>query len=198
MAIEEISSKDPILADIIARYHGESLSSRGDLFYTLCRSIVGQQISSKAAESIWLRIVDYLGQDPCPDSISACDFNELKSCGLSSSKTKYLFGLAEAFTGEYGVLDWFSMPEKEVRERLLELKGISPWTVDMILIFTFLKQDIFPIGDIGVVRGIEKLYNGSAEMSKQELLKQAELWRPWRTVATWYMWRYQDSEPVEY
>jgi DNA-3-methyladenine glycosylase II len=196
-AKQELSAVDPVLAGFISRYDGEVLATRGDLFFTLLRSIVGQQISGKAAAAIWDRVVSLVGE-VTPHHVLAHPFDELRECGLSNSKTRYIVGISEAFQAGFGERRWEDLSDEQVVAKLCELKGVGVWTAEMILIFTFLRPDVFPVGDLGVVRGIERLYNDGEELTKAELLDLSEGWRPWRTVATWYLWRSLDAEPVEY
>ncbi len=196
-AKQQLSAVDSVLAGFISRYDGEVLVTRGDLFFTLLRSIVGQQISGKAAAAIWDRVVSLVGE-VTPQHVLAHPFDELRACGLSNSKTHYIVGISEAFQSGFAERAWDDLSDEQVVAKLCELKGVGVWTAEMILIFTFLRPDVFPVGDLGVVRGIEGLYNDGEELTKAELLDLAEGWRPWRTVATWYLWRSLDSEPVEY
>ena len=195
-AKKELSNNDIILSKIIHKYDDLELISRGDIFFTLIRSIIGQQISVKAASTVWSRFTKKVGKI-IPENILSISFEDLRSCGLSQKKTEYVIGISESWH-EYSLFDWNKMDDEEVIEKLIKLRGVGKWTAEMILIFTLLRPDVFPIGDIGMIRGIEKSYNSGVRMSNDELYALSEKWKPWRTVACCYMWRTVDPEPVEY
>lgn len=192
-----LSAADSNLARVIEEREEPSLSSRGDLFATLIKSIVGQQISTKAAATIWARLCELLGT-VTDESILARTHEELRSVGLSNRKAEYVAGIAQAWSDELHTKDWGSMSDEEVVESLIALRGVGRWTAEMILIFSLLRPDVFPIDDLGVVRGMEKVYNSSEPLSKPELNRIAEAWKPYRTLGSWYMWRAIDPEPIEY
>ena len=196
-ACAELCVKDPVLAKVIKKYPEPILTSKGDLFSTLIRSIVGQQISVLAADAIWGRFIALVGE-VSPEPILKPTPEMLKNCGLTSRKVEYIRGISETWTREYAGLDWDILSDDEVKRKLIALRGVGPWTAEMILMFSLLRPDIFPIDDIGAIRAIENIYNGGEVMSKEELLDQANNWAPWRTVATWFLWRTIDDEPVEY
>ena len=195
-AKKELSDNDIILSRIINKFDDLELISRGDIFFTLIRSIIGQQISVKAASTVWSRFTERVG-NITPENILSVDFEELRSCGLSQRKAEYVIGISESWH-EYRSFDWEEMDDGEIIEKLIKLRGVGKWTAEMILIFTLLRPDVFPIGDIGMIRGIEKTYNSGVKMSNDELYAISEKWKPWRTVACCYMWRTVDPEPVEY
>ena len=196
-ACAELCVKDPVLAKVIKKYPGPILTSKGDLFSTLIRSIVGQQISVLAADAVWGRFSALVGEIS-PKLILKQTPEALKNSGLSARKVEYIRGISETWTKEYAEIDWEILSDDEVKRKLIALRGVGPWTAEMILIFSLLRPDIFPIDDIGAIRAIENIYNGGEVMSKEDLLDQAENWAPWRTVATWFLWRTIDDEPVEY
>ena len=195
-AKKELSDNDIILSRIINKFDDLELISRGDIFFTLIRSIIGQQISVKAASTVWSRFTERVG-NITPENIISVDLEELRSCGLSQKKAEYVTGISESWH-EYSSFDWDEMDDGEIIEKLVKLRGVGKWTAEMILIFTLLRPDVFPIGDIGMIRGIEKTYNSGVKMSNDELYAISEKWKPWRTVACCYMWRTVDPEPVEY
>ena len=195
-AKKELSRKDNVLHEIINQFDDLELVSRGDLFYTLIRSVIGQQISVKAASTVWSRFCERIG-DIEPDNILSADIEELRSCGLSQRKAEYVTGISESWS-DYDSLEWKEMSDEEIIQELIKLTGVGKWTAEMILIFTMLRPDVFPIGDIGMIRGIEKSYNSGERMSREELYAVSEKWKPWRTVACCFMWRTVDPEPVEY
>jgi len=196
-ACAELCVKDPVLAKVIKKYPEPILTSKGDLFSTLIRSIVGQQISVLAADAIWGRFIALVGE-VSPEPILKPTPEMLKNCGLTSRKVEYIRGISETWTREYAGLDWDILSDDEVKRKLIALRGVGPWTAEMILMFSLLRPDIFPIDDIGAIRAIENIYNRGEVMTKDELLDQANIWAPWRTVATWFLWRTIDDEPVEY
>ena len=196
-ACAELCVKDPVLAKVIKKFPGPILTSKGDLFSTLIRSIVGQQISVLAADAVWGRFSALVGEIS-PKLILKQTPEALKNSGLSARKVEYIRGISETWTKEYAEIDWGILSDDQVKRKLIALRGVGPWTAEMILMFSLLRPDIFPIDDIGAIRAIENIYNGGEVMSKEDLLDQAENWAPWRTVATWFLWRTIDDEPVEY
>ena len=184
----DLSATDSALAEVIARNGKPALSSKGDLFLSLVSAIVSQQISTAAARTIWGRFEDLVGEVK-PKSVLSRSHEELRGCGLSGRKAEYILGIAEAWQSGYADIDWDEMSDVEVMAALIKLRGVGTWTVEMILIFTLLRPDVFPVGDIGVVRAVERLYSEGERMSNDELIAKSQDWRPWRTVATWYLWR---------
>ena len=193
----ELANKDVLLKSLIEEFEEPRLSSRGDLFATLIKSIVGQQISVIAASAVWSRLFDLVGEVN-PESILAKTHEELRQVGLSNRKVEYIVGIAEAWTEGLGEIDWEQMSDEEVVQELVKLRGVGRWTVQMLLIFALLRQDVFPIDDIGLIRGMEKLYNSGNPLETTELYEISEKWMPYRTMGVWYIWRSIDPEPVEY
>jgi len=193
----ELANKDVLLKSLIEEFEEPRLSSRGDLFATLIKSIVGQQISVIAASAVWSRLFDLVGEVN-PESILAKTHEELRQVGLSNRKVEYIVGIAEAWTEGLGEIDWEQMSDEEVVQELVKLRGVGRWTVQMLLIFALLRQDVFPIDDIGLIRGMEKLYNSGNPLETSELYEISEKWIPYRTMGVWYIWRSIDPEPVEY
>jgi DNA-3-methyladenine glycosylase II len=189
----DLSAADSTLAKVIARNEEAILYSKGDLFLNLVSAIVGQQISTAAARTIWGRFEGLVGKVN-PKSVLSRSQEELRGCGLSGRKAEYILGIAEAWQSGYADIDWDEMSDVEVMAALIKLRGVGTWTVEMILIFTLLRPDVFPVGDIGVVRAVERLYSEGERMSNDELIAKSQDWRPWRTVATWYLWRSIDPE----
>ena len=187
---------DPVLAAVIDAHEEPPLRSKLNVFETLVHSIVGQQISAKAADAVWGRFVALVGE-VTPEAIAAHVPDALRGVGLSGRKVEYILGLA---TESSWVANhpWMECSDEEVSERLLALRGVGPWTVQMVLIFSLLRPDILPLGDIGVVRAVEQLYAGGSRLQKDEVAAIAESWAPYRSVGTWYLWRHLDAEPVEY
>jgi|TARA_B100001094_G_scaffold315690_1_gene355966 DNA-3-methyladenine glycosylase II len=196
-AVEHLKSADPILSGIIDENLRPFLSPNGNVGNTLIKSIVGQQISVKAADSVWRKMSGLLGA-VIPENIVLYDFQDLRECGLSMRKSEYILDFSRLWVDSLSDLDWFSMDGANVRSRLLELRGVGPWTVDMVMIFALGQPDILPLGDIGLIRAIEKTYAGGSNLGVEEILDISSGWSPYRTVATWYLWRVVDPEPVNY
>ena len=189
---------DPILGNLIRAAGGSVLRSRNDAFFSLSRSIVGQQISVRAAEAVWQKLIAHVGA-MTPSAVARKTEDALHDCGLSRPKARYLLSLAEHFTE--GALDpesWHRMDDDVVIERLVQVKGIGRWTAEMFLIFHLLRPDVLPVGDIGIQRAIAKHFNDGIRPSPDDMASIAEPWRPWRSVASWYLWRSLDAVPVEY
>ena len=141
--------KDDHLGPLVKEFSKEGLVCRGDLFHTLCRSIVGQQISVAAADSIWGRL-EVAAKRIKPKAVLKLDESQLRAIGLSRMKASYLLGIADAMS-EYRKVDWDELDDEAAISRLVELRGVGRWTAEMVLIFTFARQDILPLGDIGLI-----------------------------------------------
>ena len=196
-AVEYLKSTDPILSEIIDENLHPFLSPNGNVGNTLIKSIVGQQISVKAADSVWRKMEDLLGT-VIPENIVLYDLQDLRECGLSMRKSEYMLDFSRLWVDSLSDLDWFSMDDEGVKSRLLEIRGVGPWTVDMVMIFALGQPDILPLGDIGLIRAIEKTYARGSNLGVEEILDISTGWSPYRTVATWYLWRVIDPEPVNY
>ncbi len=197
-AKKTLSSKDNKLSKIIESYPQDFLFSKSDPFFTLARSIVGQQISVKAAQSVWNRLEAKVSKIN-PKIIAKTHSNTLKSVGLSRQKVSYLKNLAEAFIEKKIKLNmWNKMTDEEIVQDLIQIKGIGRWTAEMFLIFNLCRADIFPLDDIGMIKGLCKLYKISYPAEKEKIIKIGKKWKPYRSVATWYLWRSLDPIPVEY
>ena len=197
-ATRELGAADPVMAALILRYKGLTLSSRGDAFQTLARSIIGQQISVKAAQSVWERFAAAVG-DMQPGRVLRLSVEELRGCGLSGQKVSYLRDLSARFAeGAIDVGRWHDMDDEALIDELTEVKGIGRWTAEMFLIFYLTRPDVFPLADIGLQRAMELHYNKGRKLSDRRTTTLGRLWSPWRSVATWYLWRSLDPVPVEY
>jgi DNA-3-methyladenine glycosylase II len=187
-----------VLRSLIRNSDGLQLQSRGDAFVTLARSIVGQQISVQAAESVWQKLLESVGALG-PATIARMDPARLRACGLSSKKSIHLIDLAERFLdGSLDMERWNERDDEQLIEELTKVKGIGRWTAEMFLIFFMMRPDILPVDDIGLQRAMSLHYNNSRPLSKLKMRQIAHQWQPWRTVATWYLWRSLDPIPVEY
>lgn len=197
-ASAELAAGDPVMAGFVDLYSGDSLVSRGDPFGTLVRSIVGQQISVKAADSIWARFSSTLSAIE-PDAVLAVSSEDLRACGLSARKVEYISDLARHFSsGQIHVNRWNAMSDVEIIAELTAVRGIGVWTAEMFLIFNQLRPDVYPLDDVGLQRAVALHYFGGERLARKQLAEAGERWRPWRSVATWYLWRSLDPVPVEY
>ncbi|HEU5047619.1 MAG TPA: hypothetical protein VFT64_07240 [Rickettsiales bacterium] len=192
-----LAKKDKVLAGIMAQYEGEALASRGSAFFSLARAIVGQQISVKAAESVWKKLETGLGGAVTPELVLKRDDETLRSFGLSRSKVLYLKELSQFFLNNPGN-DWHAKNDEEVIETLVSIKGIGKWSAEMFLIFHLMRPDVFPLADIGLQKAVELHYGKGKKLTLADIRKRSEKWRPYRTVATWYLWRSLDPVAVEY
>lgn len=193
-----LAQGDPVMAALVERFRGASLVSRGDPFATLARAIVGQQISVKAADSIWIRLSAALPL-MTPARVLASAGDPLRDCGLSLRKVEYLVDLARHFSaGQIDQQRWSSVSDAEIIAELTAVRGIGVWTAEMFLIFNQLRPDVFPLDDIGLQKAVAVHYFQGTRPSRGILAAHGDLWRPWRSVATWYLWRSLDPLPVEY
>jgi DNA-3-methyladenine glycosylase II len=187
-------SQDEIIGPVARSYPNESLVGRGDLFSTLLRSIVGQQISVIAADAVWGRLVELVGEIT-PEAIREFTVEELASCGLSRPKSNYIHDLALK-SDALLLQNWNDYSDDELLAHFTKFRGIGPWTAEMILIFTLMRPDIFSIGDISLIRAVQQLVPEAD--SKDKVLELSKRWIPYRTAACWYLWRMLDPVPVEY
>lgn len=195
-AVAVLSGQDPVLKTLIRRHGPNSLERRHDAFVTLARSIIGQQLSVKAARSIWQRLLDAIGSIE-PATIAASDVEQLRRCGLSRNKSNYVIELATRFVD--GSLDpgqWLHYDDESLINELRRLRGVGRWTAEMFLIFFMLRPNVLPIDDVGLQRAMRLHYNDGEPLSKLKMRQIAQLWQPWRTVATWTMWRSLDPHPA--
>jgi len=186
------------MAGIIRSHPRIALQPRGEPFFTLARSIVGQQISVKAAASIWARVLA-LAPQMHPHEIADARHARLCACGLSARKAEYLAGLARHFIdGSLHVSAWKRMDDEAVIAELVQVRGIGRWTAEMFLMFNLLRPDVLPLDDLGLQRAIRLHYFKGRAVSARTMRRVASAWAPWRSVATWYLWRSLDPIPVQY
>jgi DNA-3-methyladenine glycosylase II len=205
-ATRMLSRRDRVLRRLIRRYPGIHLKRRSDPFTTLARAIVGQQISVKAADSIWRRFVAVVTdgpQDgfPClsPQRVATRAIPALRQAAAAQRKAEYLADLATHFaSGHLDPRQWKKLEDEALIAALVDVKGIGRWTAEMFLMFHELRPDVLPVDDIGLQRAIADHYNGGERLPREAMFAAADLWRPWRSVATWYLWRSLDPIPVEY
>ncbi|HYJ17990.1 MAG TPA: DNA-3-methyladenine glycosylase 2 family protein [Burkholderiales bacterium] len=195
-ATGELARRDPVLRILIRNHDGPYLQCREDAFSTLARSIIGEQISVQAAESVWEKLLESVGALG-PAAIVRMDPSKLRACGLSSKKSNYLIDLAEHFIdGSLAQQEWGERDDEQLIAELTKVKGIGRWTAEMFLIFFMMRPDILPADDIGLQRAMSLHYNNGKPLSKLKIRQIAIEWQPWRTVATWYLWRSLDPIPV--
>ncbi len=194
-AVTDLSKNDNVIAKIIANYPKERMEMKNDTLHTLVRSVVGQQISVRAADAIWNRLDDACDNSITEKNLLRLSIEDMRKTGLSNTKSNYIMNIVNANLSE---LDWEDMNDEEVSNELCKIKGIGPWTADMFLIFRLGRTNILPLGDIGLVNAINLHYNNKEKLSKEKLMKFKEKWSPWCSIATWYMWRSLDPVPVEY
>jgi DNA-3-methyladenine glycosylase II len=193
-----LARRDPVMGAIMRQHPRVYMMVRGEPFMTLARAICGQQISVKAAQSVWNRVVACCGVIS-PERVLARERTELRACGLSDRKTEYIADLAQHFVdGKIHARDWPRMSDEEIIAELTDVRGIGRWTAEMFLMFNLLRPDVFPLDDLGLQKGIRVAYCKGRKASLNRMKKLGETWRPWRSVATWYLWRSLDPVPVEY
>jgi DNA-3-methyladenine glycosylase II len=200
----QLSAADPVLAALIEQVGpdgiGDARAGRPDDHYgALVRAIVGQQLSTKAARTIYGRLTErYGGRTPTPAELVADDLDELRAAaGLSRAKASYLRSLAEhVLSGELELERLDAMPDAEVAAELVAVKGLGQWTADMFLMFHLQRPDVLPVGDLGIRRAVERAYGLPELPDPAQLIEIAEPWRPHRTLACRYLWRSLDNEPA--
>jgi DNA-3-methyladenine glycosylase II len=194
----ELMRRDRILRKLIPKFGDLHLVGLGEPFITLARAIVGQQISVKAAQSVWERLVVTIPK-LSPGTVQKAGLEKLASCGLSKRKAEYLTDLARHFSaGTVHEKDWSSMHDEDVIAELIQIRGIGRWTAEMFLIFSLLRPNVLPLDDLGLLKGISVNYFSGEPVSRSDAREVAANWEPWRTVGTWYLWRSLDPLPVEY
>ena len=190
--------KDRVMKRLIPQFGKACLQSRGDAFVTLARSVVGQQISVKAAQTVWDRFAKLPGQ-MTPAQVLLLKIDDMRAAGLSVRKVEYLVDLALHFdNGKVHVDEWTSMDDEAIIDELVTIRGIGRWTAEMFLIFHLMRPNVLPLDDVGLINGISKCYFSGDAVSRSDAREVALAWAPYRTVATWYIWRSLDPLPVTY
>lgn len=201
-ACRHLSKRDRVMRKLIPQFGEGRLQSRGDAFTTLARSIVGQQISVKAAQSVWERFAALMAEPSHrlrPASVLALATADARGAGLSARKVEYLFDLAQHFeSGSVHVRQWQQMDDEAIIEELVAIRGIGRWTAEMFLIFHLMRPNVLPLDDLGLLKGISVNYFSGEPVSRVEAREVGEAWAPFRSVATWYLWRSLDPLPVDY
>jgi DNA-3-methyladenine glycosylase II len=189
---------DRVMRRLVPQFPDAGLQTRGDPFVTLARSVVGQQISVKAAQSIWDRFAALMPVVK-PQSVLKLEVADLRAAGLSGRKVEYLKDLAAYFyEGRVSVQAWADMSDEAIITELVAIRGIGRWTAEMFLMFYLLRPDVLPLDDVGLLNGVGKLYFSGEKVSRSEVRDLARAWTPYSSVATWYIWRSLDPLPVAY
>ena len=193
--------RDPVLAAIIKRHGPCGLGAardRFDHFSMLVRAIVFQQLSTKAATTIHTRLIDCMSGQVTPECLGVVTEAQFRAAGISRQKAAYLRDLAQrVVSGEVPLDALDAMTDDEIIETLTKVKGIGRWTAEMFLIFRLQRPDVLPVGDLGIVNAIHRAYKLRKKPTPDRMRKLGEAWRPYRSVATWYLWRSLDNEPVK-
>jgi DNA-3-methyladenine glycosylase II len=197
-ACKHLVKKDRVMKRLIPQFGDACLESRGDAFTTLARSIVGQQISVKAAQTVWDRFA-VLPRKITPGNVLKLKVDDMRASGLSARKVEYLVDLAVHFdAGSVHVKAWEGMDDEAIIAELVAIRGIGRWTAEMFLIFHLMRPDVLPLDDVGLINGISQCYFSGEPVSRSDAREVAQAWAPYRSVATWYIWRSLDPVPVAY
>ncbi len=197
-ARKHLMKKDRVMKRLIPQLGEGTLQSRGDAFTTLARSIVGQQISVKAAQTVWDRFAA-LPAAMVPAQVLQLKLEDMRAAGLSARKAAYLVDLALHFdAGKLHVDSWQGMDDEAIIAELVAIRGVGRWPAEMFLIFHLLRPNVLPLDDVGLINGISRNYFSGDPVSRSEAREVAEAWKPWCSVATWYIWRSLAPLPVAY
>ena len=195
-ACKHLVKKDRVMKRLIPQFGDAALQTRRDAFTTLARSIVGQQSSVKAAQAVWERFAA-LSRTLSPAHVLKLKVDDMRAAGLSARKIDYLVDLALHFdNGKLHVKDWESMDDEAIIAELVDIRGIGRWTAEMFLIFYLQRPNVLPLDDPGLITGISQNYFSGEQVSRSDAREVAEAWKPWCSVATWYIWRSLDPAPV--
>ena len=197
-ACKHLMKKDRVMKRLIPQFGDACLQTRGDAFVTLARSIVGQQISVKAAQTVWDRFA-LLPKTITAGNVLKLKVDDMRAAGLSARKVEYLVDLALHFdNGAVHVKAWETMDDEAIIEELIAIRGIGRWTAEMFLIFHLMRPNVLPLDDVGLINGISKSYFSGDVVSRSDAREVAAAWAPFCSVATWYIWRSLDPLPVNY
>jgi DNA-3-methyladenine glycosylase II len=201
-ACKHLTRRDRVMKKLIPQFGEARLQSRGDAFTTLARSIVGQQISVKAAQAVWDRFAALLtapANKLPPQAVLELKADTMRTAGLSVRKVEYLLDLARHFAdGTVHVRQWQQMDDEQIIDELVAIRGIGRWTAEMFLIFHLMRPNVLPLDDLGLLKGISHNYFSGEPVTRVEAREVGDAWAPFRSVATWYIWRSLDPLPVEY
>jgi DNA-3-methyladenine glycosylase II len=193
----ELMRRDRIMNRLIPQFGDMHLRGHPDPFTTLARSVVGQQVTPKAADAAWAKLL-VICPKISPSQVIKAGPEKLAGCGLSKRKTDYILDLADSFKARRVHADlWSQMDDEAVIAELVQIRGISRWTAEMFLIFNLLRPNVLPLDDAGLIQGISQNYFSGEPVSRSDAREVSANWEPWRTVATWYLWRSLDPVPVE-
>ena len=197
-ACKHLVKKDRVMKRLIPQFGDACLQTRGDAFVTLARSIVGQQISIKAAQTVWDRFA-LLPAEITPGHVLKLKIDDMRAAGLSARKVEYLVDLALHFdNGALHVQAWKGMDDEAIIDELVAIRGVGRWTAEMFLIFHMMRPNVLPLDDVGLIKGISQSYFSGDVVSRSDAREVAAAWAPYRSVATWYIWRSLDPLPVAY
>ena len=197
-ACQHLMKHDRVMKRLIPQFGNACLQTRGDAFVTLARSIVGQQISVKAAQTVWDRFA-LLPRRMTAANVLKLKVDDMRAAGLSARKVEYLVDLALHFGNRsVHVKDWDAMDDEAIIAELVAIRGIGRWTADMFLIFHLMRPNVLPLDDVGLINGISKCYFSGDSVSRSDAREVAAAWTPYCSVATWYIWRSLDPLPVTY
>ena len=197
-ACRHLMKKDRVMKRLIPQFGDACLQSRGDAFVTLARSIVGQQISVKAAQSVWDKFAK-LPRKVAPAQVLKLKVDDMRAAGLSARKVEYIVDLALHFdSGALHVDKWTEMDDEAIIAELVAIRGIGRWTAEMFLIFHLMRPNVLPLDDLGLLNGISQNYFSGEAVSRSDAREVAAAWTPYCSVATWYIWRSLDPLPVDY
>jgi DNA-3-methyladenine glycosylase II len=197
-ACKHLMKKDRVMKRLIPQFGEVSLQSRGDAFVTLARSIVGQQVSIKAAQTVWDRFA-LLPRKITPVNVLKLKVDDMRAAGLSARKVEYIVDLALHFdSGALNVKKWTEMTDEAIIDELVSIRGIGRWTAEMFLMFHLMRPNVLPLDDVGLINGISRNYFSGEAVSRNEAREVAAPWAPYCSVATWYIWRSLDPLPVSY
>ena len=197
-ACAHLIAQDRVMKGLIPKFGTACLETRGDAFITLARSIVGQQISVKAAQTVWDRFA-LLPTRMTPADILKLKVDDMRAAGLSARKVEYLVALSLHFDNRLlNVKDWGAMDDEAIIAELVAIRGIGRWTAEMFLIFHLMRPNVLPLDDVGLINGISKCYFSGEAVSRSDAREVAVAWAPYCSVATWYIWRSLDPLPVNY
>jgi DNA-3-methyladenine glycosylase II len=193
-----LSNKDKVLKRIIDQFPKQSLKLNDNSFHSLINSIIGQQISVSAANSMKNKLFS-LKRNITPRTLKNIRNIQLRKCGLSKQKILYINNISNFFLNNKKFIKEMSKTDEQIiREKLIEIKGIGNWTIDMFLLFTHGSSNIFPSGDLGFIKAISKNYKKDLPLTDKFLISLYKKWSPYSSIATWYLWRSLDPLPVSY
>jgi DNA-3-methyladenine glycosylase II len=193
----ELMKRDRIMKKLIPQFGDMHLVGHPDPFTTLARSVVAQQVTTKAADAAWAKLL-VLCPKITPSQVAKAGAEKLAGCGLSKRKTEYILDLADSFKAKRVHADlWSQMDDEAVIAELVQIRGITRWTAEMFLIFNLLRPNVLPLDDPGLIQGISQNYFSGEPVSRSDAREVAANWEPWRTVATWYLWRSLDPVPAQ-